>query len=261
MTIQERPITRHPLGVLIVHGFTSSLDCVRALRPPLAQLGLPTRMPVLRGHGADSPEALRGVSWQDWVADAEAALQGLLIEAEEAIPVGHSMGGLVALTLAANHRGDDPPAIDSLVLAAAAVQLTSLVSPGGPLAFLGPLVMRARTRVEMPPTYTDPALAAHDTNYAWAPMDAVEQLFAFIKATRRRLIQVDVPALMLQSHNDSTVAPASAAIIRREIATPPADKWIVWFEETEHEMFQDCERDAVVEVVVDYVRERLKRRK
>jgi len=61
-------MTRQPLGVLHVHGLTSNLDCVRALRPPRQQLGLPTRMPVLRGHDADSPEALRGVVWQDWAS-------------------------------------------------------------------------------------------------------------------------------------------------------------------------------------------------
>ena len=252
-------MTRHPLGVLIVHGFTSSLDCVRALRPPLERLGLPTRMPVLRGHSAESPDALRGVAWQDWVADAEAALQDLLTEAERAVVVGHSMGGLVALTLAANHRQGDPPSIDSLVLAAAAVQLDSPVAPGRPLAFLSPLMMQVRKRVEMPPTYADPALAVHDTNYLWAPIEAVGQLFAFIKTVRRRLDEVSVPTLILQSHKDSTVAPESAEIIKRRIATPPSDKRIVWFERTEHEMFQDCEREAAVEMVVDYVKERLER--
>ena len=63
-------MTRQPYGVLIVHGFTSSLDCVNGVQPFVQDLGLPTRMPVLRGHGAESPEALRGVTWHDWVADA-----------------------------------------------------------------------------------------------------------------------------------------------------------------------------------------------
>ena len=60
-------MARSPYGVLIVHGFTSSLDCVSCLRPPIEALGLPTRMPILRGHGAESPQALCGVTWREWV--------------------------------------------------------------------------------------------------------------------------------------------------------------------------------------------------
>jgi carboxylesterase len=52
------------------------------------------------------------------------------------------------------------------------------------------------------------------------------------------------------------VAPDSAHIIYDRISTPPDQKRIVWFEMTEHEMFRDCEREATIETVVDYVRER-----
>ncbi|MEA3375014.1 MAG: hypothetical protein U9R72_02255, partial [Chloroflexota bacterium] len=38
------------------------------------------------------PEALRGVTWSDWVADAELALQALLTGVEQAVLFGHSMG-------------------------------------------------------------------------------------------------------------------------------------------------------------------------
>ncbi len=40
------------------------------------------------------------------------------------------------------------------------------------------------------------------------------------------------------------------------IATHPADKRILWFERTEHEMFLDVEADAVIAAVADYVRAR-----
>lgn len=242
-----------PYGVLIVHGFTSSLDCVNGLEPPLQALGLPTRMPVLCGHGAESPEALCGVTWHDWMADAEAALEDLLTEAERAILFGHSMGGLVALTLAADH----PDVVDSVVVAAAAIQLASVFAPGRPLHFLAPLVARLLDKVDMPPTYADPELAQYDTNYAWAPTDAASSLFEFAKATRRRLPEVQVPALIMQSRRDTTVAHQSARIIYRGISTPPDQKRIVWFEVTEHEMFRDCEREAAIATVVDYVRERI----
>jgi carboxylesterase len=245
-------MTKHPFGVLIVHGFSSSLDCVRGVEPPLQALGLPTRMPTLRGHGAESPEALRGVVWQDWVADAQAALQDLLTEVQQAIVIGHSLGGLVTLTLAAEYPRD----IDSIVVAAAAVQLTSPLAPGRPLHFLAPLVARLRDKIDMPPTYADPHLAQYDSNYPWVPSDAALTLLEFGKITRRRLSEVRVPTLIMQSRNDSTVAPESAVIIRENISTPSEQKHLVWFEETEHEMFRDCEREAAVATVVDWVRRR-----
>ena len=245
-------MAKEPCGVLIIHGFTSSLDCVNALRPPLQALGLAVRMPILRGHGAESPEALRGVTWHDWVADAETALENLLADAEWAIVVGHSMGGLVTLTLAADH----PDVIDSIVVAAAAVQLATPFAPGRPLHFLAPLLVRLLDKVDMPPAYADPALAQYDTNYPWTPTDAVASLFEFAAVTRRRLPEVRAPVLILQSRRDTTVAPGSAHIIHDGISTPPDRKHIVWFEVTEHEMFRDCEREAAVATVVDYVRER-----
>jgi carboxylesterase len=245
-------MSKKPYGVLIVHGFTSSLDCVNGLEPPIRALGLPTRMPVLRGHCAESPDALCGVTWPEWVADAEAALEDLLTEAERAIVFGHSMGGLVALTLVADH----PEVVDSMAVAAAAIQLTSPLAPGRPLHFLAPLVVRLLKKVDMPPVYADPVLAQYDTNYAWAPADAVGSLMEFAEVTRRRLPEVRVPTLIMHSRKDTTIDPESAEIIYREISTPPDQKRIVWFEVTEHEMFRDCEREATIGTVVDYVRER-----
>jgi len=248
-------MAKQPLGALILHGFTSSLDCVSPMQSPIEALGLPIRMPILRGHGAESPEALCGVVRQDWVDDAEAALQDLLTVADCAIIIGHSMGALVTLTLAANHTGEDT--LDSIVVVAPAVQLTSPVAPGHPFSFLRPILTLVKRRHNMPPVRADKSLEKYDTNYPWAPMSAVEELLVFSGIARERLPEIDVPAVIVQSHNDSTVAPESAEIVYAGITTRAQDKRIVWFEETEHEMFRDCEREAVVGVVVDYVRERV----
>ena len=246
-------MSKKPYGVLILHGFTASLDCVREIEPPLKALGLPSRTPVLRGHGAASPEALRGVTWHAWAADAEAALQDLLSEAEKAIVIGHSMGGLAALSLAVQH-GDK---LDSLILAAAAVQLASPLAPGKPLSFLAPLLRVVLKKWNFPPIYADPSLAQYNTNYLWAPIDSVLAVLDFSKATRNRLVEIKTPTLILQSRKDTMVAPASADIIYNEISTPAGQKRIVWFDKTEHEMFRDCERAAIIEVITNYVRERI----
>jgi len=244
---------KDPFGALIIHGLSAALNCVAGVEEAIRELGLPTRMPVLRGHGADSPEALRDIRWPDWVADGEAALDDLLTEVNQAILFGHSMGGLVALHLAAD-RTDE---IDSLVLAAAAIQLTSPVAPGRPLSFLLPLVERLLDTYDMPPVYVDEDQAKTDATYDWLPIEAVSSFLTFSKVTRSRLPEITVPTLIMQSRADTTVAPESAEIIYRHIATPKPQKRIVWFEKTEHEMFRDIERQAAIQTVADFVKGRV----
>jgi carboxylesterase len=241
-----------PVGVLVLHGFTASLECVNGVEAPIRAMGLPLRMPVLRGHGAASPEALRGVTWRDWVTDGQAALDDLLREAEKAVVFGHSMGALVALMLAA----DNGSKIDSVVVAAPAVQLANPLAPGRPLGFLIPVLRRVLKQWPMPPKYTDAGLAVNDNNYHYAPIDAVFSLLDFSRATRRRLPDVHAPLLILQSRKDTTVAQESAEIISCEVSTPRTQQRVVWFEETEHEMFRDCERQETIQAVVDYVKDR-----
>lgn len=106
--------------------------------------------------------------WQDWVDDAEAALQDLLTEVECAILIGHSMGGLVTLTLAADHAGEGT--VDSIVVAAPAVQLASPVAPGRPFSYLRPILALVKRRHNMPPVRAGKSLEMYDTSYPWAPM-------------------------------------------------------------------------------------------
>ena len=153
-------MSKLPYGVLILHGFASGLDSVSELAPPLTALGLPIRIPILRGHGAETPEALRGATWHDWLTDADSALDNLLIETEKVIVIGHSMGGVLALNLAMTH-GDQ---LDSIILAAPAIQLAVPFSPGKPLYFLVPLVPALFKKLDLPPVFTDPTLAKYDTN-------------------------------------------------------------------------------------------------
>ena len=239
--------------MLLLHGFAGSPDSVRPLVAPLTALGVPLALPTLTGHGGPSPEALRGVAWPTWMAAANAALEELLTRAERVIVVGNSMGGLIALQLAADH----PAVVDSVVLASAAIQLSSPLAPGGPLAPLAPLVLAALPRWPLAKRYADPSLAAGDTSYVWAPMGAIGTLLDFIRCTRPRLAAVQAPALILQGRRDPVVAPASVAILLRELGTSAQQRQVVWFERSLHELFRDGEREAAVACVATFVQERL----
>jgi carboxylesterase len=101
--------------VLVLHGFTGSPWEVRPLGEALAARGFHVHAPLLPGHGG-SPEALEDVTFQDWIAAAETALEA---QPGPVAVVGLSMGALLALLLAARRPGT----VKGLVLLAPAVRL------------------------------------------------------------------------------------------------------------------------------------------
>src|SRR5947207_15572 len=91
---------QHPVGVLLIHGFTGSPPEVRPLGEYLAQQGLVVHGVRLPGHGT-RPEDLLAVTWQDWAAHVREALDALHAECETVFVGGLSMGGLLTLYLGA----------------------------------------------------------------------------------------------------------------------------------------------------------------
>lgn len=243
------------LGVLLLHGFTGNPHSLGSLELALRELGLPQANPVLRGHGGASAEALRGLTWHHWLADAEAALRALRLRAQRVIVLGHSMGGLAALNLAADH----PAAIDSLILSATPIQLQSPFAPGGRLQWLEPALQRLLRGWPIPKHYADPSLVATDTSYRWAPTDALGSFLAFTVQTRGRLREVTAPALILQSRSDRVVAPGSVELLRQELGTAAAAQQVVWVERSGHELFRDCDQAAAIAAAVGFVQERRRR--
>lgn len=232
-----------PVGCLILHGFTSSLDTVRALVPACEKLEIPYRMPLLRGHGTQ-PEDLRGVTWQDWYADAEAALDELRTQAEQVVVCGLSMGGLVALHLAALRPTD----IAGVVTIAAALEIAN------PWVRITPLMSRFITMRNSRPAsgYADPSLVAHNTNYRRYPLDALVSLYLYGPVVKRMLPQVRAPLLVVHSRNDRTITPRSAQTIYEQAGS--SDKQLRWFDNCRHQMLQDCEADAVIASISDMLK-------
>ena len=244
-----------PFGVLIIHGFTATLESVKALYVPLQDLGIPVCMPQLAGHGASSPEALRGVKWEAWVADADKAFQELRSEAERVIVIGHSMGALIALNLAIRHQGE----VDSLVLAAPAIKLASLLAPGRPLNFAAPLVSRVIKNWELKTVFAGARHEGCIPHYAWVPTDAIVSFFELMKKSLSLLDRINVPVFILHNRKESTVLPESATILCNRIATGPSEKSIMWLERSDHQIFCDCEREKAVNAIIDYVSCRIAR--
>jgi carboxylesterase len=246
-------MTKKPYGVLILHGFSGKAEGLHRISPPLEDLGLPCRAPTLRGHDESTPEALIGIHWSEWIEDGKKALAQLLAEVEKVIILGHSMGGWIALHLAIDHKEK----IDSVIIAAASTRSVSPLGPGGRLNFIAPLIVKFKKRWGMLPVFADPEFITVGQGYEWVPTETWLNVFDFMKATEKRLPEMSVPILIMHSKNDSSNSPQGVKILEENISTSKDQKRLVWYEKTEHDMFNDCERDAIIKDVVDYVQERI----
>ncbi|HEX5563499.1 MAG TPA: alpha/beta fold hydrolase, partial [Sporosarcina sp.] len=105
-------------GVLFLHGFTGGMFEVRPFIQYVEErTDWITSVPILPGH--DFPVDLSKVSAENWMMEAELALNRLRKEADRIIVVGFSMGGIIALYLALRYN------IEKLVLLSAAAKYIS----------------------------------------------------------------------------------------------------------------------------------------
>jgi carboxylesterase len=228
------------VGVLLLHGFTSSLDTVNGLVPSLEAAGVSYRMPVLRGHG-QTPEALRGVTWRDWVEDARAALLDLEREGNPIVIVGLSMGGLVALNLAAEH----PSTVAGVATVAACLEFRHPLIP-----YLG-LLKKTVKNWSSSPDYADASLARYDTNYPYFPLESFASLYEYREVVKEILPYLKAPLLVIQSTQDPVVRLDAAEQIRKKSGSPFCQ--VRWFEVSRHEMMRDVERNAVFDELMDFL--------
>jgi carboxylesterase len=235
-----------PLGVLIVHGFTGSRGTMEAIIPRAETLGLPWRLPRLRGHWTKS-EDLIGVTYDDLLADADAALTELRGVAERVAIVGLSVGGVLALNLTAERPAD----VESLAVLVPALRYVSKLAPFSPIvARLIKITANAPANA-----FTDKSLAARSGNYTTFPTATFVSVYRAGRRVEALLPRVTAPMLIIGARQDKVIQPRVAQIAHDRAGA--AQKELVWFERSGHEMLLDCEADAVADRVGLFLRQRM----
>jgi carboxylesterase len=238
-------MAKAPVGVLLLHGLTSHINCIDPVVPLLEKHKLPYRMPVLRGH-MTKPADLAGVKWQDWVEDGQKALDELLQECDKVLPVALSMGSLVALNLTLNN----PTKIEALVCIAPALKLKSRLSP------LVPVIARFQKEYQFKPDpkgFFDPEQARTSRNYPGLPTSALVEFVRMGARLRNRalLSKITVPTLILAALHDRTIDARAALFLEQALGSQ--DKKLVWFDHSGHEMLRDAQRQEVLAAIEDFV--------
>jgi carboxylesterase len=195
------------VGVLLSHGFTGSPASMTPWGRYLADQGFAVAVPRLPGHGTAWQE-LNRTGWDDWYGELERAFEKLRANVDRVVVGGLSMGGGLALDLAANQGRD----VAGVVLVNAAVNTTRKDVLALPL--LKHLVG------SFPGIANDikkPGVEEH--GYTKTPLKAAHAMMTEWKRLRVDLPKVTQPILLFRSAVDHVVDPSSARIIASQVSS------------------------------------------
>jgi carboxylesterase len=179
--------------ILLLHGLGGTGATMQPLADALTALGHATFAPTLPGHGSD-PTDLTGTTWADWLAAVQATAQ----QHRAAVVVGQSLGGALALALAAQGG------------CAAVVAISTPAADPDALDGLEWRRSRGQEWVDGAP------LAEGEEGYTRLPVTALMAMTDGVLATD--LAAVTVPVLLVQGALDDTADPATADIIAASIS-------------------------------------------
>ena len=175
------------VGVLLCHGFTGSPQSLRPWAEYLAERGLTVSLPLLPGHGTRW-EDMQLTGWQDWYAEVDRELRALRERCATVFVSGLSMGGALALRLAAKH-GD---AVSGVVVVNPANKVHGLAAHALPVvAPPGPPAKGIASDIAKE--------GSVEIGYDRVPLHAAHSLRTFFRQVDGELPQVTQPLLLLRS--------------------------------------------------------------
>jgi carboxylesterase len=189
------------VGVLLCHGFTGSPQSLRPWAEYLAGHGLTVSLPLLPGHGTRW-EDMQVTGWQDWYAEVDRELRALGERCARVFVAGLSMGGALALRLAAKH-GD---AVSGVIVVNPANKVHGLSAYALPVAR-----HLVRTTKGIASDIAKPGSA--ELGYDRVPLHCAHSVRTFFRLVDGELPQVTQPLLLLRSPQDHVVPPADSARI------------------------------------------------
>jgi carboxylesterase len=234
------------IGCLLIHGFTGTPHEVRGLGERLAAQGYTVLGPVLAGH-ATRLEDILTTRWTDWYASVTRAYDQLRETTDTIFPMGLSLGGVLALHLAA-HR-----------------PIAGVVAVSAPFSIHNPLIPLFRIfpfLFDVLPTIAkraadvdaaDPSIMAQHPEYPAYPTRAAASLILdFLPHLHDDLRDIRAPVLLIQSRGDRTIPANSLDEYARRIASSQIET--LWLERSGHLVLEDLSREQAFAAILNFVR-------
>ena len=195
------------VGIVLVHGFTSTPSVMRPWGEFLNSHGFSVRVPLLPGHGTSIAD-LDNVTWQQWPAEIEIQINHLLIDCEKVFLCGFSMGAAASLHVAARYQS----------------QLTGLilVNPMIHRKNVWPAAVKIASRFVKSFGTAGSDIKRGDViqwKYDRTPMRAAHQLLRLLEETRPLLPKIKLPLVLFRSAIDHTLPASNSELILSSIGS------------------------------------------
>lgn len=226
------------IGVVLSHGFTGSPHGLRAWAQSLADAGFAVRMPLLPGHGTSWQELAR-TRWAQWHTALDDAYLELDAESDVVFAAGLSMGGALALRIAATRP------VSGVVLVNPALVIDD---PRAPLAGVLKLVLKST-----PAIANDILKPGMDEGaYLRTPVAAAHELNKMFKDTVRLLPRITAPVRVFRSTVDHVVSDSSIAALRRGLTNAPLQ--LTSLDNSYHVATLDNDADEIFQGSAEFIR-------
>ena len=227
-------------GILLIHGFTGSPAHMRLLGEGLKEKGFAARGMLLPGHG-ETPRALGNAKWQDWLLACRREARDMREKYRRFTVAGLSMGGCLALMIAAQMEAD---ACITIAAPMKTVKRFRALAPAA--ALVHPMIYKradgARQTLDQ----------AYDIGYGSYPTKSVGQLSAVIRRAKQGLHLIQCPILAIQSHGDKTVTADSPDLILKGVSSRV--KAQLWLDSAPHVCTISPEYQKIVNGMADFLK-------
>lgn len=235
-------------GCLCLHGFSAAPTEISWLGDHLHErLNMTVYTPRLAGHGT-APHDMRRMRWRDWYISARDGYELLASQCERVFVTGISMGGLLALMLAA---AEDVEVNAAAVIAAPLVYTHNKVDQARLWKWVRPMVTlhdddRLPNLIREEQARRGEPVTGR-THYKQWSVWAVAELADLTQVTRDLLPNVTAPLSLIYALNDPSVSMASIDYVREHSHSDIIEHHVL--NECGHIITQDTERDEAFEVV------------
>lgn len=230
------------IGVLLIHGWSSTPQELRGTADYLNSLGYPVYAPLLRGHGTE-PRDLIGLKWEDWLEDVCRAYDWFSQYVDGIIVGGMSTGSLLALNLSQKR------------------EVRGIIAMGTPIftRLRWRVIIRAlswvfRNRKMLRKMYRrkeDREVAEKKVHYSEFPPRSMMETARLIPVTKRILPGIKEPILIMHSRPDSIILPKSSEYLYDNIGSK--EKELVFFENSYHVFTVDKHAGKAHRIIGDFI--------